>query len=393
MSNPIINPSAISPDKYYAPYVPLAQAYPVLQGAAIEVPAAFEVSPLSPEMWYILQNAKTMTIRQHVKLLPKSCCVCPPCVKQENTYSVYAGLNNMANDAEFLRIDEVSDDWNRCCCSPYHPLRLEVRQYIPFPGDNSSSDYSHLSEDIRTDFSRFRGREQQQYMRNFYMSQPVLMSMVRDDGERCCWKCPCKLLSSFVCFDFCKDGMHLYAGPVVDEPEKEKGRPFQLDQSKLIGSAVQPLYGGWTLPTIHLRADGQQDSDVPFGKVEGPCFFGGWSEMCCDFKFYTSYFNSPTHAGDLAFITKKKPQSLAGAFTELMTNSDVYTIQFNEKASLTAGQKATILTAQILADYMFFDGNTEKCKDTDGAVICYCCYFSCVGKLCPCYVAIPKNAG
>ena len=52
--------------------------------------------------------------RQHVKVLPKKCCTCPPCAVQENTYSVYGGFDQNAQH-ELLRIDEVSNDWNRCC--------------------------------------------------------------------------------------------------------------------------------------------------------------------------------------------------------------------------------------------------------------------------------------
>jgi hypothetical protein len=74
-------------------------------------------------VWGVVQNTNFFTIRQHVKLFPKNCCACPPCVKQENTYSIYAGLNQ-DSQAEFLRVDEVSDDWNRCCCAPYHPVKV-----------------------------------------------------------------------------------------------------------------------------------------------------------------------------------------------------------------------------------------------------------------------------
>jgi hypothetical protein len=35
----------------------------------------------------------------------------------------------------------------------------------------------------------------------------------------------------------------------------------------LFNAAVSPLDAGWTRPTIHLRADGQTDSDEPFAKV------------------------------------------------------------------------------------------------------------------------------
>ena len=311
-------------------------------------------STVTPEYWGILTNSSNLTIRQHVKVLPKQCCVCPPCVKQENTYSVYAGVGSNA-EAEFLRVDEVSDDWNRCCCSPYHPLRLEVRQYIPVPGDGSS-DFSHLTQDFQTDFSRLGAADKQRKLRDMYMANPVLFSMVRDDGQRCCLKCPCKWYSTFVCFDCCRDGMHIYAGSVQDEEGKEAGRPFNLDDSKLLGSVMQPTYGGWGTPTLHIRGKGAADTEEPFAKVEGPCFFGGWSEMCCEFRFFTSLFNSKTKEGDVAIITKKKPASLTGALVELMTDADVYGIRFNESAQLTGEQKIGVLTAQLLADYMFFDG-------------------------------------
>jgi hypothetical protein len=41
---------------------------------------------------------------------------------------------------------------------------------------------------------------------------------------------------------------------------------------------------------------------------------------------------------------------------ELFTDSDVYGVSFNESAQLTGEQKIHVLTAQLLADYMFFDG-------------------------------------
>lgn len=36
-------------------------------------------------------------------------------------------------------------------------------------------------------------------------------------------------------------------------------------------------------------------------------------------------------------------------------------------------------------------GNTEKCNQDDDFIYCYLCYFSFIGKICPCYVAIPKK--
>ena len=229
----------------------------------------------------MLAASNAISIRQHVKVLPKACCACPPCVKQENTYSIYAGLDRN-NQAEFLRVDEISDDWNRCCCAPYHPVKLEVRPYIPVPGDNSGSDYSHMTQDFHQSFASMSLTAKYNALKQVYFANPPVMTMIRHDGERCCCKVPCKYLSTFVCCACCQDGMDVYAGGFAEEEGKERGGPFmdQADPSRLIGTAIQPNYGGWCWPTIHLTAANQE----PYAKIEGPCCFGGWSEMCCSFN-------------------------------------------------------------------------------------------------------------
>jgi hypothetical protein len=92
-------------------------------------------------------------------------------------------------------------------------------------------------------------------------------------------------------------------------------------------------------------------------------------------------------------ITKKKPQGLAGAFRELMTDADTYTIEFNSETlgKLSPAQKLTVLSAQLLADYMYFDGNTEKCQSDDSGVTCYFWYCSLIGAIIPCCIKIPKQ--
>jgi hypothetical protein len=398
-SNPVIQGYAVAspvsvmqpgyPVGGVMPYSPLAN--PVFaQVKAIELPQQLQGSAVSPELWSIINSSDVFTIRQHVKLLPKQCCKCPP-VTQENTYSVYAG--NSVGEVEVLRVDEVSDDWNRCCCKPYHPLKLEVRQHIPLPGDFGFNDFNHLTADVQADFARYAGdpRGHSMAMREFYQRNPVLFSIVRNDGQRCCCKMPCKWLSTFVCFSCCQDGVHLYAGPIPNDP-KEAGRPYtEGAAASLIGSATQPIFGGCCIPFIELR-DGPDDT-APFGKVAGPCFFGGWSEMCFSFNFPVSFFNSDRSSGDIATIIKKRPVSATNMAVQLCTDFDVFGIKFNEQnlGKVTAEQKLTVLATQMLLDYMLFDGNTEKCKDTPEAVYCYCCYFSLLGAILPCYVAIPKK--
>ena len=193
------------------------------------------------EVFNIINASESLSIRQHFKMAPKCCArgcfTCPCCSPQENTYSVYAGIKDDDN-FEIMRIDEVSDDWNRLCCKPFHPLKLEVRQYIPVPRDGSSSDYAHLTQDAIKSFDNMVGRDTPGHGRSeflkaeqaLYEKQPVMFTMLRDDGKRCCFKCPCKALGGFACFDFCKDGMTVYAGETPQIGGKELGRPYELDR-------------------------------------------------------------------------------------------------------------------------------------------------------------------
>lgn len=371
------------------------EVLPVAIAIATYQPIFADVAPVEnefkvpPDVMGILQAAESISIRQHVKILPKKCFACPPCVRQENTYSVYAGVANNA-EAEFLRIDEVSDDWNRCCCAPYHPLTLEVRQYIPGPGERGDSDARFYGDDVSRDWSGFSRSRKQQVMMETYRRNPVLFSMVRDDGQRCV-SCDCKCLSTVVCCGCCQDGMSVYSGKFEEEPNQDKGRHKNLPEELKMGSVLQPIFGGCCNPRLDLMDSNSEGNATPYGKIEGPCIFGGWSEMCCSFKFYTSLFSSPTKSGDIALITKKKPQSTSGSAVELVSNADNYRIDFDSSQNLTGAQKLTILSSQLLIDYMLFDGNTEKCRRTPNGCYCYLWYCSILGAVCPAAIFIPTK--
>jgi hypothetical protein len=203
---------------------------------------------MNHEMYALIDHSSTFTVRQHIKVLPKSCCKMPPCVRQENTYSIYVG-NTKHAQSEIMRADEISDDWNRCCCAPYHPFKLEFRQYIPMPGDGAETDYSHIRNDIKDDWMKYSKIDKYQYMKDLYKNQPVLFTIERDDGQRCCCRYfyrdpnssstgfPCKCLSEYVCMSSCQDGVHVYLGQTRDY-DKEVGRPFFPDTNKQIGELV-----------------------------------------------------------------------------------------------------------------------------------------------------------
>ena len=88
------------------------------------------------------------------------------------------------------------------------------------------------------------------------------------------------------------------------------GRPYRLPDERLIGSVLQPKYAGCIRPTLELNngIDAQGLNHQPFGRISGPCCFGGMSELCFDFRFYTSLWASPQFSADIAMITRKAPQ-------------------------------------------------------------------------------------
>ena len=235
---------------------------------------------ISPQLWGIIQSSQQWVIRQHIKVGPKTgCCDCPvPCAPQENTYSIYAGLDTDSY-FEILTADEVSDDCNRCCCRPHHPFRLEVREKRHI-GPGIVFDYDHIKNDLREDYRRTRGFINPR-ARNFQRSvEPALFSIVRNDGTRCCCDCGnTKCLNCCVCGPICMDGVRVYAGtledpPLTDEgkPSGEDGRPYNLPPERFIGSVSQPLFGGCCVPQVMMRERDPLTSDekeVPFGTIVG----------------------------------------------------------------------------------------------------------------------------
>ena len=140
----------------------------------------------------------------------------------------------------------------------------------------------------------------------------------------------------------------------------------------------------------------QIDNSEPFGKIEGPCVFGGCFELCCDFRFNVSKFKtiSSRHKGNIAVITKAPPPAmLGGAAATLLADTNVYTITFDQEYEkiATPSQKVTVLSAQILADYIYFNGNTEECKNDANGLTCICCYWALFGFVAPCCIYLPKQ--
>jgi len=210
----------------------------------------------------------------------------------------------------------------------------------------------------------------------------------------CCAK---PFLGCFICHDSCKDGFYLQAGATVRQPGE-----VGID-SRTIGIATQPSCGGCFTPSINLMQRTQPgdgyEAFKPMAKIEGPCIFGGASELCCPSKFLVSGMtedmdgNQKLNIGDLATITKEKPRNCSGCAREAFTDSDHFTVEYKEGVGLTPQQKATMMAGLLLADYMLFEQDNGMCEYTGNGLAftffdCYCC-----GCTLPCQVTISNNNG
>jgi len=187
--------------------------------------------------------------------------------------------------------------------------------------------------------------------------------------------------------------MFLHAGLVDGDPGQIGAR-----NPTCVGYATQPTMGGGTVPTINIMDRGSTDTYRMLAKVEGPQCFGGCMELCYSSEFSVSNMNLaqldvPVKLGDMAKIVKRKPQSLEGALREMVTDADVYTLEFNPNARLTAQQKATMLASLILTDYMFFERDNAMCN-CDNGLECNVCQMYCYGCIIPCSIKLnQQNSG
>ena len=225
--------------------------------------------------------------------------------------------------------------------------------------------------------------------RDQLMGFQTAMTMEREG----CFSKP--FLACCICSDMCKNDMYLHAGAL--DPSIEVGKAGAT-HDKCIGHTTQPKCGGFFTPTINImdRAAGQGEFSA-LAKVEGPCFFGGCSELCCDSQWNVSRMTPETwdekiNLGDMAIITKKKPGSLASTLREMATDSDTFTMEFKPEAQLTPQQKATMIASLLLVDYMFFEQDNGMLSCEGGKVKITLCETYCCGSLCPWNISIPGSS-
>ena len=126
-----------------------------------------------------------------------------------------------------FRADEVSEAWNRCCCHPRHPWKMEFRQYIPMPGEiqGQSSEAQIFGQDLMSSWDQMSVSKRTTMVKEAYMKQPVAFTAIRDGQQcLCCNSCACrKMLGCFACCECCRDGVTVVAGTTSEAEGHEIG--------------------------------------------------------------------------------------------------------------------------------------------------------------------------
>ena len=297
------------PQQQAMPVMNMPVATPVMMAPAVQ-PVMMMGAPVQQVMVMqtpaladisMLSGVSKLVIKQKVKLgeaISQGMC------EQSNTYEVMDEWGR-----KLMRAHERSDMGLRCCCAPNHSLRLEINALNP----------QNPNYEIGT-----------------------VMTMERV-GMCSKW------VGCFACTDCCQDGARFHRGLAP-------GDPGNMSPHTVFATAEQPCLAGGFTPTVQMSSP----VGAPFAVVQGPCFFGGCSELCCHSEFKVSKIPPGVKAtdvqpvGDHAVLVKKRPDSLGAALREACTDSDVYTLQFKDP-NMSIEQKAGTLGTLFLLDYMYFE--------------------------------------
>eukprot|EP01062_Namystynia_karyoxenos_P001505 TRINITY_DN10515_c0_g1_i2.p2 TRINITY_DN10515_c0_g1~~TRINITY_DN10515_c0_g1_i2.p2 ORF type:complete len:319 (+),score=123.30 TRINITY_DN10515_c0_g1_i2:120-1076(+) len=255
------------------------------------------------------------------------------CCEKENEYEIYG-----QDGTKILMAYEESGFCWRCCCNPNHPLKVHIH-------------YTGAGADTQV--------------------------MLMDRPFKCAGPCP-------TWGPCCQSEATLHVMPPGMPPGQkfcgeEQAAGIIENPQTLIGRVKQPICGGIFTPTVEVF---QGNSETPFAAVEGPmCCFGGMTEMCLDQNFPVS--RETGKAGDVGQITKEKPEGMGEALKELLSDADLFTLDYKDP-SLTPQQKTALIAAVLLLDFMFFETNQAfECDPIAQECSIVCCYCYMCGALEP----------
>lgn len=243
----------------------------------------------------------------------------------QNVYNVHGGATPQG--PLLFTVREESGCWERCCCDPIHSLKLNFL----FPQEEQPS---------------------------YVIERPG-----------CCSAKPCLCCCAWS--DSCTDEMIMHKGNAT-------GEVGEMATEDIMFTAKQaPCCEAMFEPVIQVREPG---NDVPSLDLRGPMCFGGCSELC-----FSSKFPAVNAAGNsVGSVKKKKPETCMQACEECVSDVDRYSVKFTPEAKPV--DKAAMVSASFLADFMLFEQDNGMCSQRNGEVYitCFQCY--CFGCICPCNI-------
>jgi len=203
---------------------------------------------------------------------------------------------------------------------------------------------------------------------------------IHAERKGCCSGKMC--LCCCTCADCCTSEMVMYDGVIPagsDVGEYKDGEPPVIFRSKQ-APAMEAMFN----PTIITTdASGQEMSTI-----EGPCCFGGWSEIFCSSNFPA--VNKQTQE-KLGRVKKLRPETCMQLICEVCTKSDRFQIDFED--NVHADQKAGLVVSTLLTDYLIFESDQGLCGSDDNQCFCTMCQMYCCGCIVNCILRIPKKGG
>eukprot|EP00056_Hartaetosiga_gracilis_P018274 m.10350 g.10350 ORF g.10350 m.10350 type:complete len:409 (+) comp6578_c0_seq1:25-1251(+) len=274
-------------------------------------------------------------------------------------------------------VQETSGCCARCCCPGHQSMMLEVK---------------HAKPEVHYGLKVCGVYNGHKYIPD--ESLPTAMTVERPGWSCTHWNNCC------VCCECCQDEMLFYNGP----PREGQKPGWSKENGGYFGRSVMPLYGGCFTPTLHMEASPPNEKGQypgqhvpPFGKMEGPCFFGGFLGMFCPTFFDISMFDSNKREADIGFLKKRHAETCSEMCAAMCTKVDFYDLSFkaDEFSQLTPEQKATVLGTALHLDYKIFesDKNPIEVDGNGNSTTVTCTFFNwyCMGEVIPCCIAFSSN--
>lgn len=179
---------------------------------------------------------------------------------------------------------EESSCWCRACCQPNQPAYVKFYN-VTNGGEVPASKCCGITcKPAQTRYNKRDG---------------AVMTLEKPGCYKNCAQCGA--VNCFVCFSMCQSEAFMHTGEIESQYDPQgcmcckvehwnfpQGGPGFAPKHNVFAHAQVPIFGGCLTPTVNVMArNGEVTSPkpTPFAVVEGPTFFGGCMDLCCNTTF------------------------------------------------------------------------------------------------------------